>query len=98
MQELNIIASQDSTVVDIVDLLKRLSNDWENETGEACKFAASIKGSIPVIYSVTDLNDSAGKRFKCELNENSKVHAWSAEYSEMNHNELVGWETVKESG
>jgi glucose/mannose-6-phosphate isomerase len=98
MQELNIIGSQDSTVANIIDLLKRLGNDWGDETGEAFKFAASIKGSIPVIYSVTDLNDSVGKRFKAELNENSKAHAWAAEYPEMNHNEIVGWESVKGSG
>jgi glucose/mannose-6-phosphate isomerase len=98
MQELNIISSQDSVVADIIDLLKRLSNDFGHETGEAFKFAASIQGYIPVIYSVTGINDSAGKRFKGELNENSKVHAWMSEYPEMNHNEIVGWESVKESG
>ncbi|MCL1864866.1 MAG: bifunctional phosphoglucose/phosphomannose isomerase [Spirochaetes bacterium] len=98
MEELSIIGSQDSTVVNIMDLLKRLGNEWGSENGKAFEFAASIKGYIPVIYSVTDLNDSAGKRFKCELNENSKVHVWSAEYPEMNHNEIVGWENVKESG
>ena len=98
MQELDIIASQDSIVVNIIDLLKKLSNELGDEAGDAFKFAADIKDCIPVIYSVTDLNDSAGKRFKAELNENSKVHAWIAEYPEMNHNEIVGWESVKESG
>ena len=98
MQELNIIGCQDSIVADIINLLKNLSNEWGDESGDAFKFAASIKGCIPVIYSVTDINDSAGKRFKAELNENSKVHAWAGEYPEMNHNEIVGWESVKESG
>jgi glucose/mannose-6-phosphate isomerase len=98
MQDLNIIGSQDSVVVNIIDLLKRLSNNLESESGEAFKFAVSIKEYIPVIYSVTGFNDSAGKRFKCELNENSKVHAWVNEYPELNHNEIVGWETIKESG
>jgi glucose/mannose-6-phosphate isomerase len=51
-----------------------------------------------VIYSIADFNDSVGKRFKCELNENSKGLAFAAEYPEMNYNEIVGWETVKESG
>ena len=98
MQELNIIDSQDSIVANIIDLLKNLSNEWGQETGAAFEFAAAIKDCIPVIYSATDLNDSAGKRFKAQLNENSKVHAWAGEYPEMNHNEIVGWESVKESG
>jgi glucose/mannose-6-phosphate isomerase len=98
IQELKLIPSQDSTAVKIIQLLKNLGEEWGSEDGEAFKTADSLKGYIPVIYSVTDLNDSAGKRFKGQLNENSKVHAWMAEYPEMNHNEIVGWERVKGSG
>jgi glucose/mannose-6-phosphate isomerase len=97
-QELKLVPSQDSTAVKIIQLLKNLGEGWGSENGEAFKTADSLKGAIPVIYSVTDLNDSAGKRFKGQLNENSKVHAWMAEYPEMNHNEIVGWERVNGSG
>lgn len=98
MQELNLAGPQDIVVLKIIQSLKKLGDEWSTEEGEACKFAGSLKGYTPVIYSVTDLNDSAGKRLKGQLNENSKVHAWMAEYPEMNHNEIVGWETVKGSG
>lgn len=98
MQELKFIDSQDAAALKIIQSLKKLGDEWSSENGEAFKFAVSLKGYCPVIYSVTDLNDSAGKRFKGQLNENSKVHAWTAEYPEMNHNEIVGWETVNESG
>jgi len=98
MQELKFIDSQNAVATEIIGSLKNLAEEWGTENGEAYKFAESLKGFIPVIYSVTDLNDSAGKRFKGQLNENSKIHAWMAEYPEMNHNEIVGWESVRESG
>ena len=98
MQELEFIEPQETVVQKIIKTLERLGTEWGSENGDAYKMAVSLKGIIPVIYSVTDLNDSAGKRLKGQLNENSKVHAWSAEYPEMNHNEIVGWETAAGSG
>ena len=98
IQELKLVPSQDAEAEKIIKLLKTLGEEWGSEEGDAFKTADSLKGYIPVIYSVTDLNDSAGKRFKGQLNENSKVHAWTAEYPEMNHNEIVGWERVQRSG
>jgi glucose/mannose-6-phosphate isomerase len=98
MQELKLVESQDASALKIIQSLKKLGEEWGSEKGEAFKTAGLLKGYTPVIYSVTDLNDSAGKRFKGQLNENSKVHAWMAEYPEMNHNEVVGWESVKKTG
>ncbi len=98
MQELKFIVSQEDITLKIIQSLRKLGDELGTEDGDAFKMAVLLKGYIPVIYSVTDLNDSAGKRLKGQLNENSKVHAWMAEYPEMNHNEIVGWETVKDSG
>ncbi len=98
MQELKLVGQQDEVAERIINSLHKLGDEWGSEDGDAFKIASALKGFIPVIYSVTDLNDSVGKRFKGQLNENSKVHAWAAEYPEMNHNEIVGWESVKDSG
>lgn len=98
VQDLGFIEPQDTVVSAIIQSLKDFAGEWGTENGEAYKTAESLKGFIPVIYSVTDLNDSAGRRFKGQLNENSKVHAWMAEYPEMNHNEIIGWETAASSG
>lgn len=98
MQDAGFISSQEQTVGSIISSLERLAIEWGSETGEAYRFAEQLAGYVPVIYSVTDMNDSAGRRFKGQLNENSKVHAWNAEYPEMNHNEIVGWESFRQSG
>jgi len=49
-------------------------------------------GFIPVIYSSVKF-ESIGYRLKCQFNENSKLLAFNNVYPELNHNEIVGWET-----
>ncbi|MCW8818340.1 MAG: bifunctional phosphoglucose/phosphomannose isomerase, partial [Ignavibacteriaceae bacterium] len=38
----------------------------------------------------------AGYRFKSQINENSKLHAYHHILPEMNHNEIIGWESYQE--
>jgi len=58
--------------------------------------AESLVGFIPVIYSVVDSTSAVGYRFKCQFNENSKLHAFHNVIPEMNHNEIIGWESFHE--
>ncbi len=97
-QKLGITSITDSEVLNLISMLKDLGEEWSAESGLAFKTAVELKGFTPVIYSATDFNEAAGRRFKGQLNENSKLHAWSAEYPEMNHNEIVGWETFGAQG
>ena len=97
-QKLNLTAFSDSDANKLISMLKDLGQRWAAESGNAFKTAVELKGFTPVIYSATDFNEAAGRRFKGQLNENSKLHAWAAEYPEMNHNEIVGWETFKIQG
>jgi glucose/mannose-6-phosphate isomerase len=54
-------------------------------------------GHIPVIYSAEGYTSSVGYRLKCQFNENSKLNAFHNILPEMNHNEIVGWESFTES-
>jgi len=56
----------------------------------AKKLAKKIKGKIPIIYSSDDLSCVAYK-WKIDMNENAKIHAFYNVIPEMNHNELVGY-------
>lgn len=84
----------------IVNQIKKLwkDNGLEYSRGEniAIKTAESLLGYIPVIYSVTNSTNAVGFRFKCQFNENSKLHAFHNEIPEMNHNEIIGWESYHE--
>jgi glucose/mannose-6-phosphate isomerase len=57
----------------------------------AGELAASLEGTIPVIYGA-DLTAPVAYRWKCQLNENAKLPAFCAELPEADHNEIVGWD------
>jgi len=95
-QDLGFAGSQEQIVMSIIEKFKVWSGEFSAPGSRAEVTAEKLSGRIPVIYSIAGLNDAAGRRFKGQLNENSKVHAWASEYPEMNHNEIVGWES--ESG
>lgn len=60
----------------------------------AKKLAEKLKDKIPIIYASDDLSCVAYK-WKIDINENSKTHAFYNIIPEMNHNELVGYTNVK---
>ncbi len=93
LQTLKVIKDQNDIVQKIISLWKRRSNELINDNNEAFTMAESFIGFIPVIYSVSDLTSAVGNRFKCQINENSKLHAFNNIIPEMNHNEIIGWET-----
>jgi glucose/mannose-6-phosphate isomerase len=53
--------------------------------------ASKINGTVPVTYGFGVFR-SVAQRFKQQFNENSKVPSKWEFFSELNHNEIVGWE------
>src|SRR5574338_719592 len=95
-QQLNLIADQSEIVDQIIRLWKLKGIEYSDDNNSAYKFAESLIGFIPVIYSVADSTSAVGYRLKCQFNENSKLHAFHNEIPEMNHNEIIGWESFQE--
>jgi glucose/mannose-6-phosphate isomerase len=54
-----------------------------------------LQGLVPVIYG-GGLTGPVAYRWKCELNENAKLPAFSNVLPELDHNEIAGWEGVGE--
>jgi len=94
MQELG-IASEESNVKKIIELWQKRGEEFSIENNQAVQIANEIIGFIPVIYS-SEFLSSTGYRLKCQFNENSKLQAFSNTIPEMNHNEIIGWESYKE--
>jgi glucose/mannose-6-phosphate isomerase len=94
MQELGFV-DEESNANQIIDLWKRRGEEYSTDNNQAVHIAEQIVGFIPVIYSAEFLS-STGYRLKCQLNENSKLHAFHHCLPEMNHNEIIGWESYKE--
>ncbi|MBS3133284.1 bifunctional phosphoglucose/phosphomannose isomerase [Candidatus Woesearchaeota archaeon] len=55
--------------------------------------AGKLIGKVPLIYA-SDRFSSVAYRWKTQFNENSKVHAFTNQFSELNHNELVGYTNI----
>lgn len=73
--------------------------DSPAEKNMAKKLAQRIRGKIPIIYSGPTLIDAVAVRWKGQICENSKILAFSNQFAEFNHNELVGWsENIREIG
>lgn len=96
LQELNIISSQDSIVTKIITLWKEKGIQLSNEPNKAIDIARELIGFIPLIYSAADVTSAAGYRLKCQFNENSKLHAFHNVIPELNHNEIIGWESFQD--
>jgi glucose/mannose-6-phosphate isomerase len=96
-QILNLIPNQAELIDSSIKLLFEKGKEFGNENNKAFRIAEELVGFIPVIYSVSDSTDAAGKRFKCQINENSKLHAFYNVFPELNHNEIIGWETFNEN-
>jgi glucose/mannose-6-phosphate isomerase len=56
----------------------------------ARELAAELAGSVPVVYGA-DLTAPAARRWKTQINENAKAHAFFGELPEADHNEICAW-------
>jgi glucose/mannose-6-phosphate isomerase len=57
---------------------------------EARGLAKRFVGKLPLIYSSTRAFSAVANRWRCQLNENSKILCHTNVIPEMNHNEIVG--------
>jgi glucose/mannose-6-phosphate isomerase len=74
--------------------LRGLGRFLSRNRADICRKAKTISkrfvGKLPVIYSDTRAFAAVANRWRCQLNENSKVLCHTNVIPEMNHNELVG--------
>ena len=75
-----------------VELLQEYSDKFSSEDNEIFSLAKKIHSTLPVIVVEEDLS-SIGFRLKTQFNENSKMLSYNVSLPEMNHNEIVGWES-----
>ena len=92
-QKLGLIQGKQDEIEETFILLKRLSSEYAPASPEnqPYKLALELKGKIPLVYQSEALG-AVGLRWKTQLNENSKILAYTVNFPEMNHNEIVGWE------
>lgn len=82
--------------LEAADLADQLSTEGSEGWIEAESIADELVGRIPIIYGGGPVSTVVAQRWKTQINENAKVPAWYSSFPELDHNEIVGWETMPE--
>lgn len=87
-QRLSLVEAIDFAEVALVED----SYHWQR----AEEIASALDERIPIIYGGGVLSGVVARRWKTQINENAKRPAWFSMLPELDHNEIVGWETMSD--
>ncbi len=94
MQRLGFVEGKSADVESAVALLEKLSGRWQEDVplneNKAKALALKLQSKVTVIYGAGILADVA-RRWKTQINENSKAWAFFETFPELNHNAIVGY-------
>ncbi len=82
--------------LEAADLADEMSAEGSEAWEQASAIAEALAGRIPIIYGGGPVSSVVAQRWKTQINENAKVPAWYSTLPELDHNEIVGWETLPE--
>ena len=98
MRELRIVKKVKEEIEEALQVLQKVSEENALRTplknNKAKKLALEIESTVPIVYGFRQYS-AVARRLKCQFNENSKVPSKFDVFSELNHNEVVGWEAPK---
>jgi len=99
LEKLGLVSDVNFEVSEVIKALEKLEEENSPEKplndNPSKTLASKINGTIPVVYGF-GIYRAVAQRYKQQFNENSKVPAKWDFFPELNHNEIVGWETAKE--
>lgn len=94
---IGLIKISDEDIIKTVELMreirdKELKDEIPEDKNIAKRLANKIYGHLPAIYAPNEYMGVIAYRWKCQLNENSKLFSIWNSFPELNHNEIEGWE------
>jgi glucose/mannose-6-phosphate isomerase len=60
----------------------------------ARQLARRLYGKLPLLYAAAGLTEAVAWRWKTQINENAKAMAYVGVLPELDHNEIVGWDSA----
>lgn len=95
LDDMNLVNATDlrRELQDAADYLDTAKLSWGSDATQdnlAKRVATSLQNK-PVIIYTSPLLESAGYKWKIDINENAKQMAFSNTFTELNHNEMQGW-------
>lgn len=98
LQKLKCISDKRKQVEEAVNLVKTLSRRWSSKIpvrrNEAKQLALALEGKIPILYGTNSHAEGIVRRWKSQLNENTKLFAGYNTFPEITHNEIECWKNV----
>lgn len=99
VEKAGVVSGVSGELSEATKILERISGALAPEKPVTVNFAktlaSGVSGSVPVVYGFGVFR-SVAQRFKQQFNENSKMPSKWEFFSELNHNEIVGWEKAGE--
>lgn len=92
----NAVPDQRLAFVEAADLADASTAEGSDRWNESKQIADDLSGRIPIIYGGGPVSSPVAQRWKTQINENAKVPAWWSVLPELDHNEIVSWETMPE--
>jgi len=83
-------AEVEAMIQDLEKLLEEVKETVPTSSNRAKQLAARLEGKIAVIYGAGILS-AVARRWKTQINENSKAWAFHETFPELNHNAVVGY-------
>jgi glucose/mannose-6-phosphate isomerase len=83
-------AEVEAMAQDLEKLLGKVKETVPTSSNQAKQLAAKLQGKIAVIYGAGILS-AVARRWKTQINENSKACAFHETFPELNHNAVVGY-------
>jgi len=94
LQKLGLIRDKSAEVMEALNVLDRMTSELSERqalvSNAAKKLAARLQGRVVVIYGAEVFSEVA-RRWKAQLNENSKNWAFCETLPELNHNAVIGY-------
>ena len=96
LERMGQIKERNQEIKEALDILHGLCKEYSSKSplknNLAKKVALNLYQHLPLVYGSEGLLEAVAMRWKTQINENSKWPCFWNVFSELNHNEIVGYE------
>ena len=89
------VGEEADAIAEAGEAMRALPAEWlaDDKKNPALGVAREAVAALPLVYAGHPVAIAAARRWRTQLNENAKLLAFTCEFPEHNHNEIVGFET-----
>jgi glucose/mannose-6-phosphate isomerase len=89
-----VVPSQQGPLLEAAEIADAAVVEGSRAWMQADVIATDLLQRITIIYGGGPVSATVAGRWKTQINENAKMPAWWSFLPELDHNEIVGWETL----